>query len=59
MARLEKAKNQSDHFPHIPEKVTWFLYMIINGESQTLLFRFFLRGGGGWAQATSHLNFSE
>ena len=29
-----------------------FLSTIINGESQTLLLRFFLRGGGGCTQAT-------
>ena len=37
--------NQSNHFPHIPEKVTWSLNTIINGKSQTLLSDFFLRGG--------------
>ena len=52
MAPLEKATNQSDHFPHIPGKITWSPYMIINGESQTLLLRFFLRGGGSCTQAT-------
>ena len=38
--------NQSNHFPHIPEKVTWSLNTIINGKSQTLLSDFFeVRGG--------------
>ena len=37
--------NQSNHFPHIPEKVTWSLNTIINGKSQTLLSDFFFRGG--------------
>ena len=51
MAPLEKAKNQSDHFPRITGKITWSPYTIINGESQTLLLRFLLRGGGGCTQA--------
>ena len=36
--------NQSNHSPHIPEKVTWSLNTIINDKSQTLLSDF-LRGG--------------
>ena len=43
--------NQSNHFPHIPEKVTWSLNTIINGKSQTLLSDFF-EGRGGCTQAT-------
>ena len=42
--------NQSNHFPHIPEKVTWSLNTIINGKSQTLLSDFF-EGRGGCTQA--------
>ena len=38
---VEKRNNQSNHFPHIPEKVTWSLNTIINGKSQTLLSDFF------------------
>ena len=38
--------NQSNHFPHIPEKVTWSLNTIINGKSQTLLSDFFEERGG-------------
>ena len=43
--------NQSNHFPHIPEKVTWSLNTIINGKSQTLLSVFF-EDRGGCTQAT-------
>ena len=43
--------NQSNHFPHIPEKVTWSLNTIINGKSQTLLSDFF-EDRGGCTQAT-------
>ena len=43
--------NQSNHFPHIPEKVTWSLNTIINGKSQTLLSDFFFQGRGGCTQA--------
>ena len=32
---------QSNNFPHIPGKITWYLNTIINGKSQTLLPRFF------------------
>ena len=42
--------NQSNHFPHIPEKVTWSLNTIINGKSQTFLSDFF-EGRGGCTQA--------
>ena len=35
-----------------------FLYTIINVESQTLLLRFFLRGGGGCTQATLNVHHS-
>ena len=42
--------NQSNYFPHIPEKVTWSLNTIINGKSQTLLSDFF-EGRGGCTQA--------
>ena len=44
--------NQSNHFPHIPENVTWSLNTIINGKSQTLLSDFFFEGRGGCTQAT-------
>ena len=37
--------NQSNHFPHIPEKVTWSLNTIINGKSQMLLSDYFLGEG--------------
>ena len=43
--------NQSNHFPHIPEKVTWSLNTIINGKSQTLL-SYCFEGRGGCTQAT-------
>ena len=42
--------NQSNHFPHIPENVTWSLNTIINGKSQMLLSDFF-EGRGGCTQA--------
>jgi len=44
--------NQSNHFPHIPEKVTWSLNTIINGKSQTLLSDFF-EGRGCCTQANT------
>ena len=48
--------NQSNHFPHIPEKVTWSLNTIINGKSQTLLSDFFeVRGGCTQASHVSHV----
>ena len=46
--------NQSNHFPYIPEKVTWSLNTIINGKSQTLLSDFF-EDKGGCTQATTHV----
>ena len=48
--------NQSNHFPHIPEKVTWSLNTIINGKSQTLLSDFF-EVRGGCTQAIFKLEF--
>ena len=41
LKEVEKGNNQSNHFPHIPEKVTRSLNTIINGKSQTLLSDFF------------------
>ena len=49
--------NQLNHFPHIPEKVTWSLNTIINGKSQTLLSDFFEgRGGCTQARLLVHMN---
>ena len=51
--------NQSNHFPHIPGKITWYGTRLSTVNHRPFLSDFFLRGGAVCTQATSRLLSSE
>ena len=47
--------NQSNHFPHIPGKITWYWTRLTTVNHRPFLRLFFLRGGAFCTQANEHV----